>query len=216
MSSDLAEPGARLAIFESALSRGARGVQIERLLASHRGGKLARNMDHPAGLPSLAKMLTSYKAWANEIVYSTAAALPESELLAVRPTTFKTIASTLNHVYVVDRIFQAHLQGTSHEYTARNTPTHPPLPELWEAVKALDRWYLDYAAALPEASWSERVAFQFVGGGEGEMSRLEILLHLVNHATYHRGFVGDMFNQSGVFPRASDQTVFLRDVWNRR
>jgi uncharacterized damage-inducible protein DinB len=186
------------------------------LIASHRGGKLRAVMNQPAGFQALAAMLTSYKAWANEIVYSTAATLPEAELLAVRPTTFKTIASTLNHVYVVDRIFQAHLRGTSHEYTARNTPTHPPLPELWEAVKGLDRWYLDYAAALPEAGWSERVAFTFVGGGEGEMSRLEILLHLVNHATYHRGFVGDMFNQSGVFPRASDQTVFLRDVWNRR
>lgn len=171
---------------------------------------------HSPGFHSLAAMLASYKAWANEIVYSTAATLPEAELLAVRPTTFQTIASTLNHVYVVDRIFQAHLQGTSHPYTARNTPTHPPLPELWEQVKLLDRWYLDYAASLSEPSWSERLTFTFVGGGEGEMSRLEILLHLVNHATYHRGFVGDMFNQCDVFPRASDQTVFLRDVWSRR
>jgi uncharacterized damage-inducible protein DinB len=45
------------------------------------------------------------------------------------------------------------------------------------------------------------------------MTRGEIILHLVNHATYHRGFVGDMLNQAGVVPRATDLSVFVRDVW---
>ena len=44
------------------------------------------------------------------------------------------------------------------------------------------------------------------------MTRGEILLHLVNHATYHRGFVGDMLNQASVNPPPTDLTVFLRDV----
>jgi uncharacterized damage-inducible protein DinB len=39
----------------------------------------------------------------------------------------------------------------------------------------------------------------------------QIILHLVNHATYHRGFVGDMMYQARVTPPANDLTVFLRD-----
>ncbi len=164
---------------------------------------------------ALAIKMLRYKAWSSEISYSTAATLPEEELTRVRSTNFGTIAFTLNHLYVVDDIFKAHLTGVAHSYTARNTPTHPPLPDLWAQVQQLDRWYLDHAASLSEAALHERIHFPFVGGGEGDMSRLEIFLHLVNHTTYHRGFVADMFNQCGVFPRASDLSVFLRDVWSK-
>lgn len=45
------------------------------------------------------------------------------------------------------------------------------------------------------------------------MTRGEIILHLVNHATYHRGFVGDLLNQASVNPPATDLTVFLRDAY---
>lgn len=162
---------------------------------------------------ALATMMVSYKAWASRVTYTAVAALPEGEAVKPRPTHFKTMVSTLNHLHVVDEIFHAHLEGRPHGYTARNTPTAPPLAELWSAVQRLDDWYIDYVAGLSDAQLAERVAFQFVGGGDGNMSRLEIVLHLVNHGTYHRGFVSDMLNQVGVVPPASDLTVFLRDVW---
>lgn len=165
---------------------------------------------------ALLEMMAHYKAWANQVLYDNVARIPEEELTRERVTHFKTLGFTLNHVYVVDRIFQAHLTGTSHPYTARNTPTHPPLAELREAVFALDRWYLDYVHSLPEARWAERISFPFVDGGAGEMSRQEILLHLVNHGSYHRGFAGDMLNQSGLSARSSDLSVFLRDAWPPR
>jgi uncharacterized damage-inducible protein DinB len=165
---------------------------------------------------SFASMLIHYKAWANEVVYSIVSGLPEGEATKQRPTLFKNMVHTLNHVYVVDSIFRGHLQGVPHGYTARNTPTHPPLAELWQAVKQSDAWYVDHISALSDAQLSERLDFQFVGGGDGNMSRLEIVMHLVNHGTYHRGFVGDMLNQAGVNPRATDLPVFVRDVWTRR
>jgi uncharacterized damage-inducible protein DinB len=166
-------------------------------------------------IPRFANMMAAYKAWASDVVFSIVAALPEGEAVKPRPTLFKNMVHTLNHLYVVDQIFQAHLERRPHGFTARNTPTHPPLSELWQSVKQLDRWYIDHIAGLSEAQLGERVDFLFVGGGDGNMSRLEILLHVVNHGTYHRGFVGDMLNQAGVNPRASDLPVFLRDVWNR-
>ena len=160
----------------------------------------------------LARMLTRYKAWANEITFSTVAALPEGEATKPRPTLFKNMVHTLNHLYVVECIFQAHLEGHEHGLTARNTPTHPPLDELRRAVQVLDRWYIDLSSRLSNEELAESIRFQFVGGGDGVMTRGEIILHLVNHASYHRGFVGDMLNQASVKPRATDLTVFLRDV----
>jgi uncharacterized damage-inducible protein DinB len=162
-----------------------------------------------------ARMLTRYKAWASEIVYATVAALPEGEALKPRQTVFQNMVHTLNHLYVVDRIFQAHLEGTGHGYAARNTPTTPPHEELRRDVRALDAWYIERYDRLSDAELGEDIRFQFVGGGDGVMTRGEILMHLVNHGTYHRGFVGDMLNQAQVRPRPTDLTVYLRDVHRR-
>jgi len=46
----------------------------------------------------------------------------------------------LNHIYVVDRIFQSHLLGEQHGYSATNTDATPGLDELQFAVAETDAW----------------------------------------------------------------------------
>ena len=77
----------------------------------------------------------------------------------------------------------------------------------------IDAWYVRWSETLTEDALREKVSFTFVGGGEGVMSRGEILLHVVNHTTYHRGFVADFFYQVPARPPTTDLTVFLRDAW---
>lgn len=157
------------------------------------------------------RMLTRYKAWANTITFRTILALPEAELVRPRPTRFGNIVHTLNHVHVIDDIFRAHLEGRRHNYTARNTDRPPPVAALWEQVRALDRWYIAYAAGLKAAALGETVRFEFVDGGAGAMTREAIILHVVNHGSYHRGFVGDMLYQVSMAFPANDLTVFLQN-----
>ena len=159
-----------------------------------------------------ARMLTRYKAWADKLIFEAVAALPEGEATKPRQSVFKNMVHTLNHVYVIDRIFQAHLEGRSHGYKARNTESYPPFAELREAQQEIDAWYVAWSDTLTDAALDEKVRFTFVGGGEGEMTRGEILLHIVNHTTYHRGFVADFFYQVPARPPTTDLTVFLRDV----
>ena len=161
---------------------------------------------------STPSMLTRYKFWADELIYASVRELPEGESTRKRATRFGNMVHTLNHIHVIDRIFQAHLEGRPHGFTARNTPTHPPLDELWELVRTLDQWYVDYAAALSNAQSDERIEFRFVDGGAGVMSRGEMIVHVVNHGTYHRGFVADMMYRVPAMPPATDLPVFLRDV----
>ena len=162
--------------------------------------------------PRTARMLTRYNAWANKIIFDAVAALPEGEAVKPRQSLFKNIVHMLNHNYVIDRIFQAHLEGRPHGYSARNTPDHPPLDELWRAQQVIDAWYIAWSDALTPAVIDEKVNFTYVGGGEGSLTRGEILLHIVNHTTYHRGFVGDLLYQVPVRAPTTDLTVYLRDV----
>jgi uncharacterized damage-inducible protein DinB len=158
------------------------------------------------------KRLTGYKAWANELTFSAAASLPAGEATKERKTKFGNIVHTLNHVYVIDCIFKAHLEKTTHPYTARNTETYPPLEELWQAVKLIDQWYIDYADSISEPEWQDIISFKFVDGRAGRMSRSEIILHVINHGAYHRGLVSDMMYQVPAIPPANDLTVYLRDI----
>ena len=159
-----------------------------------------------------ARTLTRYNAWANELIFAAVAALPEGEAVKPRRSVFRNMVHTLNHNFVIDRIFQAHLEGRGHGYGARNTPDHPPLAELWRAQQEIDRWYVAAYDGMDDSRLNQTVSFTFVGGGEGAMTRGEILQHLVNHTSYHRGFVAQMIYDVPARPPTTDLTVFLRDA----
>ena len=167
-------------------------------------------MDHISQNNTL-KMLMNYKIWADEITYDSVLKLPEAEITKIRESNFKTIIHTLNHIYVVEDIFKAHLTGSKHSYTTRNTDETPPIQKLWNATKAMNGWYLDLVERSSQDELSTIIEFEFVGGGNGRMSREEIILHIVNHATYHRGFVSNMMYQIPAKIPANDLPVFLRD-----
>ena len=152
--------------------------------------------------------LMRYKAWANELVFDAAAKLPQAELTAPRKIVFGSMLRTLNHVYAMDEVWRAHLEGRLHGYTTRNPEACPPLAELRDAQKAIDGWFVQYADSLSRED--EIVDFQFIGGGPGAMTRRDILLHVANHGTYHRGTVAAMMYQAGVAPPTTDLPVFLK------
>ena len=156
--------------------------------------------------------LARYKAWADARLYAMLAALSADQLAAPTPLFAGSILRTLNHVYLMDVVWKSHLLGIPHHLTTRNPETAPPLAELHEAQRNIDAWYIDYARTMTADTCNEIVDFTFIGGGEGSMQREDIVLHVVNHTTYHRGHITAMLNQMGVQPQATDLPVFLDDT----
>ena len=159
-----------------------------------------------------ARMLTRYNAWSNRLMFDAVAALPPGEATKERRSLFRNIVHTLNHNYVIDLIWQAHLEGREHGFTARNTPDHPPLAELQVLQRKVDDWYIDWGNRMTDAALGEKMHFTLVGGNRGAMTRGEILLHVVNHTSYHRGFACDLFFQVPARPPIMDLPVFLRET----
>ncbi|MBV8409526.1 MAG: DinB family protein [Alphaproteobacteria bacterium] len=157
-------------------------------------------------------LLARYRLWADELTYDAVAALPPGEASKPHPTLFKTMIGTLNHNYLIDLVWQAHLEGRDHGFQARNIVLHEDLAELWQAQQAIDRWYIDWSDAQTPESLDEVVYFRFIGGEPSAMRRSDILLHVVNHATYHRGWVAEMFFQVPAGNPATDLPVFLRTL----
>ena len=158
---------------------------------------------------SHARMLAKYRMWADQLTFDAVAALPPGEATKERPTLFKTMVGTLNHNLVVDLIWQAHLEGRDHGFKARNVVLHADLADLWKAQQGMNRWYIDWSEAQSQESLDEVLPFVFIGGEKSKMSRGDMLLHVVNHATYHRGWVAEMFFQVPARNPATDLPVFL-------
>lgn len=154
--------------------------------------------------------LTRYKAWADDVFLSVIAALPETELLAPRAIRFGNIIRTLNHSYAMDFVWQCHLLGKPHGLTTRNPIEHPPIQDLIALQTKIDIWYANYADSLSSEQRNEVVEFEFIGGGSGALTRENMILHVVNHTTYHRGHVADILYCIGVVPPTTDLPVFLK------
>lgn len=149
--------------------------------------------------------LFAQKSWANQELFNLLATVSAAQ----HADSLHTAIRTLNHIHVVDRIFQAHLLAKSHGYTATNTEATPELGELQFAVADTDAWFEDYAATTPAATLGERIVFRFTDGDTGAMTREEMLLHVVTHGAYHRGNVGQVLKFISVAPPRDLYTKFL-------
>ncbi len=158
--------------------------------------------------------LFRYKAWANQELLAALAAFDAAR----HPARFRTMLDVLGHANAVDRIFRNHLSGTVFETIDSTEPEgSPTLPELRAVVEATDAWYLDFIADIDDARLREPVQFVFTDGNKGTMTREEMLLHVVTHAGYHRGSIGQMLEDLGFDSPPDSLTKFLhRDEPMRR
>ncbi|MEW9570974.1 DinB family protein [Rhodanobacter sp. Si-c] len=157
--------------------------------------------------------LFAYKAWANAQMLEAMTAIDGDRHAEQRRKAIRV----MNHTFVVDRIFAAHLLGEPHPYTATNTGETPELPALTASIRASDAWLVDYARELPAERMDERIRFHFTDGKAGEMSRAEMLQHLIVHGAYHRGAVGQILDALSL-PRPADTiNVYLHaaEPWRR-
>jgi hypothetical protein len=110
------------------------------------------------------QMLTRYNAWANKAIFEAIAALPGGEATKERPTLFKNMVNTLNHLHVVDLIWQAHIEGRDHGIQALNTVLYTDLTELWRAQQAIDAWYIAWAIRYPRQPRTKQCSSPLLAG----------------------------------------------------
>ena len=154
---------------------------------------------------AMLKTLFAQKTWANAELYDRLATLDAAQ----HAEPLHTAIRTLNHIYVVDRIFRAHLLGESHGYTQTNTEETPTLGELHFAAAETDLWFESYLTALDASALEESLSFRFTDGDAGRMTREEMLVHVLTHGAYHRGNVGQVLKSIAIAPPRDLLTKFL-------
>ncbi|MEM9233089.1 MAG: DinB family protein [Pseudomonadota bacterium] len=155
--------------------------------------------------------LMQYKRWANDLFFTACLALDPPQWEAAQPIKFGSLSRTAQHVFDMDRVWWGHLTGASHGISGRTPDAALPASDLFEMQSGLDARYCEYADGLKADDHDRMIDFTFLNGQPGRMRIAQILVHVVNHNTYHRGHMADMFYHLGISPPVTDYPVFLRD-----
>ena len=154
----------------------------------------------------------AYKQWADQRTLQAVATLDataQSQALAFA-------CQQLNHMLIVEELFRARLLGLPAPHAATNSAQLPELAELERRLLASDAWFASHVASLTPASAAEVIRFVFADGLAGSMSREEILFHILNHGTYHRGAIGHALAQAGAQRPADTYTLYIHAVEPQR
>src|ERR1700693_1930317 len=148
--------------------------------------------------------LFAYNRWANERTFEPVSALTGEEYGWTLGGSFPSVRETLAHIYGAEWMWQG--RSPRGLPPAHDVPTLAVLREKWRAVEDGQREFL---RGLSEDRMAEVVSYVNVKGETWSYPLEEMLVHLVNHSTYHRGQVATMIRQLGKTPEPPDYLVFL-------
>jgi len=149
-----------------------------------------------------------YTAWASARILEAASKLSPEELDHDFKTSDKSVIGTLVHTYAADRIWLHRVQGTVP--VAFLDPAVDcridTLQVEWPAL--LTRWTQFAQNHEPEESFR----YRDMKGNPYETPLWQIVLHLVNHGTHHRGQAAGMIRTLGHTPPQLDLIVYYRSL----
>ena len=152
--------------------------------------------------------LFDYNRWANARTVEPVASLSAEEFGRKLGGSFPSVRETLAHIYAAEWIWLERWHGRSPRAlpTAREVPSLEALKEKWGSVEDGQRGFVE---GLTEARMEESVSYVNTKGEKWAYPLGEMLVHIVNHSTYHRGQVATMLRQLGKTPLPTDYLVFL-------
>lgn len=156
-----------------------------------------------ASLPYL--NLMQFKQWAHAGLYEVAS--KDFDRLDAEDST--VLRRILDHILVVDRIFQNHLQGRSNGFGAPRSDELPDIRSLAGTAREVDDWYVSHVASLAPSDFDQALEFTFTSGKPARMTRGEIIQHVSEHGSYHRGQAGVILQKNGIKPNDDRMTDFL-------
>lgn len=151
--------------------------------------------------------LFEHKAWCNAGLAAALRNLPAD----LDHTTRAVILITFEHTHLVDRAFQARLEGRDPDLAAVVGNRIPDPDALAAAMAEVDAWYIAYAARATAAELGETVTFTYIIDGEpGRMTKGDMLGHVITHGASHRGAIGKMLENLKVRGASDMMTTFRR------
>ena len=143
-------------------------------------------------------MMARYNGWANARLYRMADQLSDEQYQMDVGAFFKSLHGTLNHLMVADRIWMHRLTGKGDHPNRLDAIVFDNLASLGVARQAEDARIIAYVQGLSTSQLDEVLHFKTMNGTPQAQPLREILAHVFNHQTHHRGQAHTILTVLGV------------------
>lgn len=149
-----------------------------------------------------------YNGWANGRILKAVAELSDRELWKDLGSSFPSVGATVVHLLAAEWVWVSRWEGTS----PRSMPdgwsggTVADLRDRWTDLQERQRAFL---GTLGEGDLDRVVDYTNLAGKPYRSSIGQMLRHVVNHSSYHRGQVVTMLRQLGRSAPSTDLILLL-------
>lgn len=151
--------------------------------------------------------LVSYNVWANERIISTLTQFSDDLLNKELSNSFNTIRKTVYHIWDAQVIWLNRINGISLQdwpsKTYENFQEHY-FAHFIDQSKEFEK----FIHSKTEMYFKTSIKYETLKGEKYENKVWEIVIHCMNHSTYHRGQLITMLHQIGIKNLISTDIIF--------
>lgn len=151
---------------------------------------------------------TGYSGWATDQILVACAPLPPNQLDLDFGASHSSILGTLRHIHDGERVWLRRLMNLDGEHLPPGPPPEHPFEFLVMSWPELSKGYRQWLESVSDSDLTEKILTILPDGGEFRVPRWQIVLHAINHTSYHRGQIVTMLRALGVKPPNTDLTCF--------
>ena len=154
--------------------------------------------------------LYAFNSWANARVLEAVRALTPEQYTKDLHSSHGGVHGTIVHTMGAEEIWLKRWNGDSPSqfYSPADFPTFESVRQRWTE---LDRSLVAFSRSLREdGQIGSVIAYTDLKGNPYSQPLWQLMQHLVNHSTYHRGQVVTMLRQLGAKAAATDLVAFYR------
>jgi uncharacterized damage-inducible protein DinB len=156
------------------------------------------------------RLLYDFNAWANHRTIEACAALAPEQFTRDLASSFRSVRDTLAHIYGAEWIWLERWHGRVPS-ALPSAADFPDLDTVRRRFIEIDRNLVDFAASLNADDLHRVVQYKTVAGAQQAQPLWQMLQHLANHSTYHRGQVTTLLRQLGAKATSTDLLAFYRE-----
>lgn len=149
----------------------------------------------------------SYKRWADLRTLEAIDCIDKTEYFK----SFTFVVQQTNHLLIIEELFKARLLNEALPHENTNSVIVPEFSQLKQRLSVSYDWYLSFVSNLDEEGKQEKVSFIFADGKRGSMTVSEILFHVVNHGSYHRGAISHALDLAQVAHPVDGYAIYIHE-----
>ena len=156
------------------------------------------------------RQLLDYHYWARDRVIEAVRPLDLTTFTAPRASSFSSIRDTLAHTYLAEWAWYSRWQGQSPSaFPALDQ--FADLESLNAAWQETERQVRSFVQPMSDHDVTRVIVYRMFSGVEAASPIWQMVQHVVNHASYHRGQVTTMLRQAGAEPgKSMDLIAYYR------